>query len=713
MGNQSPNPKPGSYHGAPDRDFVARHIGPTPADIDTMLEAIGVESLNELIEAAVPPAIRQQEPLDLAEASSETEVIARLRDLASQNTVTRSLIGMGYYDTVTPPVIRRNILENPAWYTAYTPYQPEISQGRLEALLNFQTVVSDLCGLDLANASMLDEGTAAAEAMTMCHRISKAADGAAFFIDADCHPQTIAVVSTRAEPLGIPVVIGDPEVDLAPAIEGAGVFGALFQYPGSSGRIADPSAAIDSVHIAGGLAVVATDLLALTMLASPGDLNADIAVGSSQRFGVPMGFGGPHAGFLATHEDHRRSLPGRLVGMSVDEAGRPALRLALQTREQHIRRDKATSNICTAQVLLAVIAAMYAAYHGPEGLTAIAQRVHGHAATTAAALTGAGFEVVNSTYFDTITVATPGRADEIVAAALAQGFNLRRVDDDHIGLSFDETTTDADVAGLLAAFDAPPLAASDASGQATAVVPEAAVPEAAIPEALVRLTGFMEHPVFHRYRSETEMLRYLRQLSDKDVALDRSMIPLGSCTMKLNATTEMEAITWPEFAGIHPFAPTDQTTGYRTLIDELEAQLVEITGYDAVSLQPNAGSQGEFAGLLAIRRYHDSRGDDDRTVCLIPSSAHGTNAASAVMAGMEVVAVDCDDDGNVDVADLEAKVAKVGDTLAALMITYPSTHGVFETAIPDICATVHDNGCLLYTSPSPRDATLSRMPSSA
>ncbi len=661
----------------PDHDFSRRHLGPDTPEINTMLEALGFDSLDEVIAAAVPDNIADQDALSLPPARSEPEVIADLRRIADQNTVATSMIGMGYYNTVTPPVVRRNVLENPAWYTAYTPYQPEISQGRLEALLNFQTVVSDLCGLDLANASMLDEGTAAAEAMTMCRRITKK-ESTAFFVDADCHPQTIDVVRTRAEPLGLKVLVGDPERDL----DADEVFGVLLQYPGSSGAITDPAPIIARVHEAGGLACVATDLLALTLLRSPGALGADVAVGSSQRFGVPLGFGGPHAGFLATHEDHRRSLPGRLVGVSVDEAGRPALRLALQTREQHIRRDRATSNICTAQVLLAVMASMYAVYHGPDGLTAIARRVATNTARLASALRAGDITVANDAAFDTLTVATTGPAEDVLLVARSRGINLRPVDTNTIGISVDETTTDSHLQAVLDSFGV------------TAPLPDDA--DLLVPQPLGRDDEFLSHPVFHSYRSETEMLRYLRSLSDRDIALDRSMIPLGSCTMKLNATTEMEAVTWPEFASIHPFVPSDQAAGYRQLVDELSAWLCEITGYDAVSLQPNAGSQGEFAGLLAIRRYHESRGDNARTVCLIPESAHGTNAASAVMAGLEVVAVACDDDGNVDVADLQAKVEANSDALAALMVTYPSTHGVFESAISDICAQVHDHGGQVY-----------------
>jgi glycine dehydrogenase len=571
-------------------------------------------------------------------------------------------------------VILRNVLEAPAWYTAYTPYQPEISQGRLEALLNFQTMVADLTGMGIANASMLDESTAAAEAMTLIRRSTKHA-ATAFFVDAETHPQTIAVVSTRAEPLGIEVVVGD-----VAQLDPTAVFGALLQHPGTSGVVRDLSPTIAAVHDAGGLVAVATDLLACTVLTPPGEQGADVVVGSSQRFGVPMGYGGPHAGFLATRDELRRSMPGRLVGVSVDAAGRPAHRLALQTREQHIRREKATSNICTAQVLLAVMASMYAVYHGPEGLTAIAERVHRQTAGLATALRAAGWEIVHDAFFDTVMVRVPGRADELLATALDHGMNLRRVDADTLGIALDETTDDTILERLGDVFGAGPLP-DDAS---------------ALPPAQRRTSAFLTHPVFAAHRSETEMLRYLRSLADKDIALDRSMIPLGSCTMKLNATTEMAAVTWPEFASLHPFVPLDQAEGYRELITSLEAWLVEITGYDAVSLQPNAGSQGELAGLLAIHRYHAANGQAERDVCLIPSSAHGTNAASAAMAGMRVVVVACDDDGNVDVGDLAAKVTEHSADLAALMVTYPSTHGVFEERITEICELVHSHGGQVY-----------------
>jgi glycine dehydrogenase len=671
----SPSPPLEVLMRKPAATFADRHLGPRPEEIETMLATLGVATLDELIDQAVPKSIRADQPLALPGARSEPEVLARLRAIAGRNQVVTSLIGTGYSGTHTPGVILRNVLENPAWYTAYTPYQPEISQGRLEALLTFQTMVTDLTGMDVANASMLDESTAAAEAMTLIRRSTKHA-GDHFFVDAETHPQTIAVVAGRAAPLGIAVVVGDPATDLDPAA----CFGVLLQHPGTSGAVRDLSPTIDAVHGAGGLVAVAADLLACTVLVSPGEQGADVVVGSSQRFGVPLGYGGPHAGFLATRDELRRSMPGRLVGVSVDTAGRPAHRLALQTREQHIRREKATSNICTAQVLLAVIAAMYAVYHGPEGLRAIAERVHGQTTRLAAALRAAGVEVVHDTYFDTLTLRVPGRADAVLAAALERGLNLRQVDGDTVGVSLDETTDDDVLARVAAAFGA------TLGGEAPA----------ALPAALLRTSDYLTHPVFSAHRSETEMLRYLRALADKDIALDRSMIPLGSCTMKLNATTEMAAITWPEFAGLHPFAPLDQAEGYRELLSTLEAALAEVTGYDAVSLQPNAGSQGELAGLLAIRGYHASRGQAARNVCLIPSSAHGTNAASAAMAGMHIVVVACDADGNVDVADLEAKVTEHSADLAALMVTYPSTHGVFEERITEICDLVHSHGGQVY-----------------
>ncbi|NNF62755.1 MAG: aminomethyl-transferring glycine dehydrogenase [Acidimicrobiia bacterium] len=656
-------------------DFLQRHNGPSPDEVEAMLTELGLTDLDELLDAAVPDLIRTT-GIDLPPAQTEPDVVRELRRLAGMNRVFTSMIGMGYYGTTTPAVIVRNVLENPGWYTAYTPYQPEISQGRLEALLNFQTMVSDLAGLDIANASLLDESTAAAEAMTMSMRLAKS-KSTAFFVDSDCHPQTIDVVRTRAEPLGIEVVVGDPA-------DGVGdVFGALVQYPGSSGRLIDLQPVADAVHEVGGLLTVAADLLALVAIEAPGALGADVVVGSAQRFGVPMGFGGPHAGFIAVRDEFKRSIPGRIVGVSVDDAGRTGFRLALQTREQHIRREKATSNICTAQVLLAVMAGMYAVYHGRPGLEMIARRVHRIAATFADGV-GAldGVEIVHDEFFDTVLVRSNGRADELVDRARERRINIRRVDDDTVGVAFDETTTQEDLDDVLTAFGAR-VRAMD-SGQPR------------LPESLVRTTPFLDHPVFEAHRSETEMLRYLRRLADKDIALDRSMIPLGSCTMKLNATTEMEPITWREFAHIHPFAPRDQVAGYLELIRGLEDMLAELTGYDAVSLQPNAGSQGEYAGLLAIRAYHRSRGEGDRKVCLIPASAHGTNPASAAMAGMRVVVVATDDDGNIDIEDLRAKAAEHSDSLAALMITYPSTHGVFESTVRDVCKLIHDHGGQVY-----------------
>ncbi len=666
----------GSDHLGP---FAQRHIGPREGDVARMLAFLGYASLESFLDDVVPETIRWRDGLALDAPLDEPAMAAEMAALAGANRLTTSMIGMGYQDCVTPPVIRRNVLESPAWYTAYTPYQPEISQGRLEALLAFQTVVEDLTALPVAPASLLDEPTAAAEGMGLLHR---AHDGMSFLVDDDTHPQTIAVLQTRAEPLGIQV-LPVPRSGLVDAFDDD-VFGVLVSYPGSSGQVDDIRGILDAAKQRGIGTVVATDLLALTLLTPPGEMGADICIGSAQRFGVPMGFGGPHAGFMSVRAGLERSLPGRLVGVSVDAEGTPAYRLALQTREQHIRRERATSNICTAQVLLAVVAAMYAAYHGPEGLREIATRVRGHALRLAASLGDAGFAIVDPVFFDTVSVRVPGRADEIVAAALAQGVNIRRIDADTVGLTVDETTDDADLERVLAAFGA-------------RLAPQVADPATAgLPEALRRNTPYLAHPIFHDYRSETEVLRYLRRLSDRDLALDRTMIPLGSCTMKLNATTEMEPITWPGFAGIHPFAPLDQAEGYVAMIRKLEQMLCEVTGYDAVSLQPNAGSQGEFAGLLAIRAYHHSRGEDHRDICLIPSSAHGTNAASAVMAGMRVIVIGCDELGNVDVDDLKAKIAEHGDRLAALMITYPSTHGVFEQAVGDICAMVHDAGGQVY-----------------
>ncbi|MBY6686844.1 aminomethyl-transferring glycine dehydrogenase [Rhodococcus sp. BP-149] len=666
------------------RTFVDRHIGPDAEQTARLLDVIGVASLDDLAAAAVPADILDAavdgiaDGLDALPAPvSEHEALAELAALAASNTVATSMIGQGYSATLTPPVLVRNILENPAWYTAYTPYQPEISQGRLEALLNFQTMVSDLTGMDIANSSMLDEGTAAAEAMTLLRRAGKS-KSARLVLDTDLFPQTRAVIATRAEPLGIELV----DADLAAGLPEGEFFGVVSQTPGASGRIVDLTSVIAEAHDRGALVAVGADLLAATLVTSPGEQGADACFGTSQRFGVPMGFGGPHAGYLAVRTSHARQLPGRLVGVSVDADGSPAYRLALQTREQHIRREKATSNICTAQVLLAVVAAMYASYHGADGLTAIARRVAGHAASLGAALRAGGVTVVHENYFDTVLARVPGRAAEVVAAAkTTAAINLRFVDDDHVGISCDEATIDAHVEAVLQAFGVEP-----ASGSAPI----------AVPDALSRTSEFLTHPAFTRYRTETAMLRYLRALSDKDIALDRSMIPLGSCTMKLNATAEMEPITWPGFNALHPFAPADDAPGMARIISDLEEWLVAVTGYDAVSLQPNAGSQGEYAGLLAIRNYHRSRGDDARTICLIPSSAHGTNAASAVMAGMKVVVVACRTNGDVDVDDLRAKVAEHAESLAAIMITYPSTHGVYEHEIGDICAAVHDAGGQVY-----------------
>ncbi|MFP5335532.1 MAG: aminomethyl-transferring glycine dehydrogenase [Actinomycetes bacterium] len=658
--------------------FTDRHVGPGGPDVARMLDALGYDGLDALVDAAVPASIRQTEPLDLPAASSEAAVLAELRAIAARNTVRRPMIGLGYHGTHTPGVIRRNVLESPAWYTAYTPYQPEISQGRLEALLNFQTMVADLVGLEIANASVLDEATAAAEAMTLMRRASRAPADAALVVDTEVLPQTLAVVRTRAEALGLPVVAAD----LAAGLPDGDVFGVLLQYPGASGVVRDDAAIVEQAHGRGALVAVAADLLALTLLRPPGEIGADVAVGTTQRFGVPLGYGGPHAGYMAVRKGLERSLPGRLVGVSKDADGAPAYRLALQTREQHIRREKATSNICTAQVLLAVMAGMYAVYHGPDGLRRIAERVHGHATSLASLARGAGLQVVHDAFFDTVLLRVPGRARELVDAAHQAGYLLRLVDDDHLGVACDETTTPDDVAAVAAVLGGGSGAVPDGGG--------------AVPEGLRRTSEYLTHPVFHAHRSETAMLRYLRRLADADYALDRGMIPLGSCTMKLNATTEMEAITWPELADLHPFAPDQDAAGTRSLIADLERMLVEITGYDAVSLQPNAGSQGELAGLLAIRAYHRANGDEGRDVCLIPSSAHGTNAASAVMAGLRVVPVSTDDLGNVDVGDLKAKVEQHHEALAAIMVTYPSTHGVFEESITDVCAMVHDAGGQVY-----------------
>jgi glycine dehydrogenase len=665
--------------------FARRHIGPSADQQRRMLELVGYSSVDELMDAAIPEVIRWHGTLDLPPAATEAEVLAELRATAGRNRVLTSMIGLGYAGTHTPPVILRNVMESPSWYTAYTPYQPEISQGRLEALLNFQTVVADLTGLPVAGASLLDEATAAAEAMTLARRSSKVASDV-YLVDADTLPQTVAVLRTRAEPLGLDVRVVDLAADELPAE----YFGLHLQYPGASGAVRDHAAVVGAAHAAGAIVTVAADLLALCLLREPGAIGADIAVGSAQRFGVPMGFGGPHAGYMSVRKGLERMMPGRLVGLSRDADGNPAYRLALQTREQHIRREKATSNICTAQVLLAVMASMYAVYHGPDGLRAIAERTHARAAALAAGLRAGGVEVAHEAFFDTVTAVVPGRADAVVAAAVERGVNLRRVDADRVAVACDETTTPAHLAAVFAAFGVEPVAAGDAR----------------LPAALRRESAYLTHPVFAAHRSETAMLRYLRRLSDRDYALDRGMIPLGSCTMKLNATAEMEPVTWPEFADVHPFAPADQVAGYAALVAQLEAWLAEVTGYDAVSVQPNAGSQGELAGLLAIRGYHRDRGEAHRDVCLIPSSAHGTNAASAVMAGMRVVVVACDADGNVDLVDLDRCIAEHRDRLAAIMVTYPSTHGVYEAGIAELCAKVHDAGGQVYVDGANLNALL-------
>ena len=656
--------------------FATRHIGPSAIERGAMLEALGVPSLDAFIDSVVPAPIRMKGPLAGPAPATEHEALAEIRLLASKNQVLRSYLGLGYHDTLVPPVIQRNVLENPGWYTAYTPYQAEIAQGHLEALLNFQTVVIDLTGLPIANASLLDEGTAAAEAMAMLHALGSEGR-TTFLVSADCHPQTIAVVQTRAEARGWTVKVVAAQ-DMAPA---AGTFGLLLSYPTTQGSVADYRALVDRAHEAGALVTVASDLLALTLLTPPGEWGADVVVGNSQRFGVPMGYGGPHAAFFATRDAYKRHLPGRIIGVSRDADGNMALRMALQTREQHIRREKATSNVCTAQVLLAVMAGMYAVWHGPEGVTQIARRVHGHAATLAGGLAAAGHTVVHAHFFDTIAVdLRTGSAADLVAAALAQGINLRTLGPKRVGVALDETVTAADVADLLALFGAmaPAGRVADRIG------------------GFARTSAFLTHPVFHAHRSETAMLRYLRTLESRDLSLAHSMIPLGSCTMKLNATAEMFPVTWPEFGQLHPFAPVAQATGYRELFTQLERWLADITGFAGVSLQPNAGSQGEYAGLLVIRAYHQARGEGARDICLIPQSAHGTNPASAVMAGMQVVVTRTDANGNIDLADLRAKVEQHSSRLAALMVTYPSTHGVFEATIREVCAIVHEHGGQVY-----------------
>jgi glycine dehydrogenase len=669
----------------PAGSFAARHIGPRPGDTAAMLEAVGRPSLDALMDDCVPEGVRDRRPLELAPAADEAAVLAQLRERAEANDVYTSMIGLGYHGTVTPAVIQRNILENPAWYTAYTPYQPEISQGRLEALLNFQTMVADLTGLPISGASMLDEATAAAEAMTLVRRAGRAKADAVFVVDEDTLPQTLAVLRTRAEPLGIRLHVTDLSAGWPTDLPEQGAFGVLLSFPGASGAVRDHRALATAAHEAGAAVVVAADLLALTLLEAPGEWGADVACGTTQRFGVPLGYGGPHAGYLSVREGLARQLPGRLVGVSVDADGHHAYRLALQTREQHIRREKATSNICTAQVLLAVMAGAYAVYHGPEGLAAIAARVHRSALALAGWLRAGGLSLRHERFFDTLEVAVPGRAADVVAAAAQRRINLRLVDADTVAVACDERTTPEILLAVAESFGVP-AGGLDMDGD----------DDGALPPQLRRRTPYLTHPVFSAHRSETALMRYLRALSDKDLALDRTMIPLGSCTMKLNSAVEMAAVTWPEFSDIHPFAPAEQARGYRQLIDELCADLAQITGYAAVSVQPNAGSQGEFAGLMAIRGYHASRGETGRDVCLIPSSAHGTNAASAVMAGMRVVVVACDEAGNVDLGDLRAKVEQHADRLAAIMITYPSTHGVFETEVQEICAAVHDAGGQVY-----------------
>lgn len=660
-------------------DFAnRRHIGPSPAEMTEMLKVVGYHSLDELIDATVPGSIRQKVPLTWGAAMTEREALDKLRETANKNKVLTSLIGQGYYGTITPPVIQRNILENPAWYTAYTPYQPEISQGRLEALLNYQTMVTDLTGLDVANASLLDEATAAAEAMALCQRSAKT-KATGFFVDKDCHPQTIAVIQTRAEPLGWTVTVGDPFTDLDPTE----VFGAIFQYPGTHGHVHDFSGLIARLHQTGALAAVAADILSLLLLKSPGEMGADIAIGSTQRFGVPMGYGGPHAAYMAVKDAIKRSMPGRLVGVSVDARGNRAYRLSLQTREQHIRREKATSNICTAQVLLAVMASMYAVFHGPQGLKAIAQQVHRKTVLLAKGLEKLGYTIEPDTFFDTITVEVGHMQGLVMRAAVAEGVNLRKVGETKVGIALDERTRPATLEAVWRAF----------GGKFKVSEFEA---DYRLPKDLLRTSEYLTHPIFHMNRAESEMTRYIRRLSDRDLALDRAMIPLGSCTMKLNATAEMLPITWPEFSDIHPFVPADQALGYKEMIDDLSEKLCAVTGYDAISMQPNSGAQGEYAGLLTIRAYHLSRGDTHRTVCLIPTSAHGTNPASAQMVGMTVVPVKSKENGDVDLDDFRAKAEQHADNLSCCMITYPSTHGVFEETVREICEITHQFGGQVY-----------------
>ena len=658
-------------------DFAnRRHIGPSPTEMADMLAVLGVGSLDELIAQTIPASIRQSTPLDWA-PMTEHAILQKMRKVAGKNKVMTSLIGQGYYGTVTPPAIQRNILENPAWYTAYTPYQPEIAQGRLEALLNFQTMIADLTGLEIANASLLDEATACAEAMVMAERVAKS-KARAFFVDENCHPQNIAVMRTRAEPLGIELIVGAPE-----ALVPEQVFGAIFQYPGTYGHIRDFTAPIAALHEAKAVAVMAADLLALTVLKEPGAMDADIAVGSAQRFGVPLGYGGPHAAFMSCKDALKRNMPGRIVGVSVDARGGRAYRLSLQTREQHIRREKATSNVCTAQALLAVMASFFAVFHGPEGLRGIAEMVHFNAVRLANGLRGAGFDVQPAAFFDTVTVQVGAMQGVILRSAVAEGINLRKVGADRIGISVDEIVDPGIIEKVWRAFG---LEANL----------DLAIPEIAVPEALLRRSEFLTHPIFHMNRAEAEMMRYMRRLADRDLALDRAMIPLGSCTMKLNAAVEMMPITWPEFGQVHPFAPRDQAGGYAEMLEDLSDKLCRITGYDAMSMQPNSGAQGEYAGLLTIAAYHRSNGDMDRNICLIPVSAHGTNPASAHMAGMEVVVVRSAENGDIDVADFRAKAAAAGDNLAACMITYPSTHGVFEETVKEVCEITHRFGGQVY-----------------
>jgi len=660
--------------------FALRHIGLSQADIESLLDQLGYKDLEEFSKSVLPENIFIDQKLELNDAMSEQDALKAIKEISKANSVYRSFIGQGYYGTITPKVILRNVFENPGWYTSYTPYQAEISQGRLEALINFQTMVGDLTGFEIANASLLDEATAAAESMTLAHRVGKS-KSQKFFIDQNCFPQTISVVTARAKPIGIEVMVGDPQklIDLTEET----YFGALLQYPGNDGAITDFSQEIKSIHENNGLVIMATDLLALTMLKSPGELGADIAIGSSQRFGVPLGFGGPHAAFMATKEQYKRSLPGRLIGASIDVDGRTAYRLALQTREQHIRREKATSNICTAQALLAIMAGFYAAYHGPEGLKQIAQSVHLKAIALAKEINELGYALRSSNFFDTVTVHTKSQTKEVFSAAQKQLMNIRMLDENHISISLDETTSDLEVQSIAKLFKG-------------ITKKEKAVSSFDLPNNILRSSEYLTHPVFHLYRTETEMLRYIRKLCDKDIALDRAMIPLGSCTMKLNATSEMIPVGWEEFSNIHPYAPQDQVAGYKILIKDLEAKLSEITGYAAVSLQPNAGSQGEYAGLLAIDAFHRSNGDQQRKICLIPESAHGTNPASAQMAGMKVVPISCDKKGNIDLEDLKEKATHHSDELAAIMITYPSTHGVFETTVSEVCKIIHDHGGKVY-----------------